>query len=76
MICIGHVSLFYLKIEMKRRSESELLINRDPSFPNKGQKDRLIIKEQRLLQENKDLRRKVDESRPILETIYDKVRKK
>lgn len=70
MICIGHVSLFYfLKIiDMKRRSESELLIS-------KGQKDRIIIKD-RLLQENKDLRRKVDESRPILESIYDKVRKK
>ena len=53
---------------MKRRSESELLIS-------KGQKDRIIIKD-RLLQENKDLRRKVDESRPILESIYDKVRKK
>ena len=55
---------------MRRRSESELPSKAAPQL--KG----LTAKEQHLRQGDEGLKRKVDESRPLLEAIYDKVRKK
>ena len=55
---------------MRKRNTSELIIKRAPSLKE------ITTKEKRKVAEQQDLKRRVEESRPILETIYDKVRKK
>lgn len=55
---------------MRKRNASELVIHRAPSL------NEIAAKEKRKMVVERDLKRKVEESRPILETIYDKVKKK